>query len=156
MTSKSQYALQVAIPRVAISIVGGALFYLCWMAMFIVLPTEVSPILRGLLWAAAPIVTALGFFTGAALVGHFRRLPRLTLGQLYLYPLVGCSLGAAAVFAFGPMLIVFAMCLMGSLSMVFLEWVCVHKLGAGDDCDEKPANQAAERTSATRFDSNRQ
>jgi hypothetical protein len=144
MAVKSQYAAQIAIPRVAISIVTGALFYLAWMAAFIVLPTEASSLLRGLLWAAAPVVTALGFLTGSVLFSRFRRLPRLTLGRLCLFPLIGCVLGASAVFPFGPMLIVFGMCLGGSLSMVLHELVWLRKIGAAHGGHEESTDQAAE------------
>lgn len=144
MTANSQYAVQVGLPRVAVSMASAALFYLCWMAVFIVLPTEVSPLLRGFLWVAAPIVTALGFLTGAALFSHFRHSPRLTLGRLYLYPLVGCSIGAAAVFPFGPMLIVFGMCLAGSISMVIHEVVWHQRIGAARDNHQESASQTPE------------
>jgi hypothetical protein len=38
-----------------------------------------------------------------------------------IWPLIGCSLGAAAVFWFGPMLIVFGMFVAGTASVVVRE-----------------------------------
>ena len=69
------------------------------------------------------MITALGFSAGAILFIRFRRLPCPPLPRLYLYPLIGCSIGAAVVFPFGPMLIVFGMCLLGSFSMLLFELV---------------------------------
>jgi hypothetical protein len=92
------------------------------MALFLVCYAYLSPLFRGLLWIPAPIITGLGFFAGAALFIRLRRLPHPPLLHLYLYPLIGCSIGAAVVFPFGPMLIVFSMCLLGSLSMLLFEF----------------------------------
>jgi hypothetical protein len=98
------------------------------MVLFLVSTPYHSRFSRGLLWIVAPVITALGFFAGAALFNRFRRLPRLPLSRLYFYPLLGCSIGAAVVFPFGPMLIVLGMCLLGSLSMLLFEFVAFRRL----------------------------
>jgi hypothetical protein len=109
--------------RFVVSVLLGACFYLVWMGLFLVSIPYQSPFSRGLLWILAPVITALGFSAGAVLFIRFRRLPCPSLLRLYLYPLIGCSIGAAVVFPFGPMLIVFGMCLLGSLSMFLFEIV---------------------------------
>jgi hypothetical protein len=100
------------------------------MALFLVCSAYYSPLFRGLLWIIAPIITGLGFFAGAALYIRFRRLPHPPLLRLYLYPLTGYSIGAAVVFPFGPMLIVFGMCLFGSLSILLFELVDFRRFAA--------------------------
>lgn len=122
MNSRLQHVLIVSVPRFVVSVLFGAVFYVAWMALFLVCSAYRSPLLRGLLWILAPIITGLGFFVGAALFNRFRRLPHPPLLRLYLYPLIGCSIGAAVVFPFGPMLIVFGICLFGSLSMLLFEF----------------------------------
>ena len=121
MTSQSQYVLRISAPRFAVSVVSGAAFYLAWMAVFLVSRPCHSPLFRGLLWILAPIATGLGFSAGAALFVRFRHLDHLPLRRLYGYPLTACSVGAAVVFPLGPMLIVFGMCLLGSLAMLLFE-----------------------------------
>jgi len=56
--------------------------------------------------------------------------------QLWVWPFVGCSVGAAAVFWFGPMLIVFGMFATGTLSVALREVVLlrsVEKSRTGQD-----------------------
>jgi hypothetical protein len=105
-----------------VSVLFAAGFYLGWMALFLVCSPHLPAVGRGALWIVAPIMTSLGFTAGAVLFTHIRRLRQPSLGQLCLYPLIGCSVGAAIVFPFGPMLIVFGMCLLGSLSMLLFEF----------------------------------
>jgi len=130
MNSRLQHVLIVSVPRFVVSVLFGAVFYVAWMALFLVCSAYCSPLLRGLLWILAPIVTGLGFFAGAALFIHFCRLPHPPLQHLYLYPLIGCSIGAAVVFPFGPMFIVFGMCLLGSLSILLFELVDFRRFAA--------------------------
>jgi hypothetical protein len=123
-----------------VSVLFGAVFYLAWMALFLVSSPYHSRLFRGLLWTLAPIVTALGFFAGAALYSRLRRLPHPPLRRLYCYPLAGCSIGAAVVFPFGPMLIVFGICLLGSLAMLLFELVDLRKsaAAAGAEAECRP------------------
>ena len=130
MNFRSQHILRVSVPRFVVSVLFGAAFYVAWMALFLVCHPNCSALFRGLLWILAPIITGLGFFAGAALFIRFRRLPHPPLLRLYLYPLIGCSIGAAVVFPFGPMLIVFGMCLLGSLSILLLELVDFRRFAA--------------------------
>ena len=130
MNSRKQYFLRVSVPRFAVSVLFGAAFYVAWMASFLVCSAYLSPLFRGFLWIFAPIITGLGFFAGAAFFIRFCRLPHPPLLCLYLYPLTGCSIGAAVVFPFGPMLIVFGMCLLGSLSILLFEIIDFRRFAA--------------------------
>ena len=131
MTSRFQHVVGVSGRRFVVSVLFGAAFYLAWMAFFLASSPYHSPLFRGLLWIVAPIVTALGFSAGAAFCIRFRRLPHPPFRHLCLYPLTGCSIGAAVVFPFGPMLIVFGMCLLGALSMLVFEVVDFRRFAAG-------------------------
>ncbi len=94
-----------------------------WMAAFICLKDTGGQAVRALFWLAAPAATALGFAVGAALHERLTERRRDSFPRVYLWPLVGCSVGAVAVFPFGPMLIVFGMFLMGTASMILRELV---------------------------------
>lgn len=135
MKFRLQYVIRVSGPRFVVSVLSGAAFYVAWMALFLLCSAHCSPLVRGLLWILAPVLTGLGFLAGAALFSRVRCLPHLRLGRLYLYPLIGCSIGAAVVFPFGPMLIVFGMCLLGSLSMLVFELVDSRRFAATTPID---------------------
>jgi hypothetical protein len=115
-------SLHVSLSRFVVSVLFGAGFYLGWMALFLICSPHLPPLGRGALWILAPIVTGLGFAAGAVLFNRIRRLRQPAFGQFSLYPLIGCSVGAAVVFPFGPMLIVFGMGLLGSLAMLLFEF----------------------------------
>jgi len=131
VTSRGRYIFGVAGPRFVVSILLGAGFYLGWMGLFLVSRSFHTPLLRGLLWIIAPVVTAFGFYVGAVLFARLGGSGRLRVRRVYLYPLVGCSVGAAVVFPFGAMLIVFGMCLGGSLGMLVFEIVGFRGFAAG-------------------------
>lgn len=95
-----------------------------WMAAFIFLKDTGGQVVRVLLWLVAPVVTALGFAVGATLHERLTEGRRDSFARLYLWPVVGCSVGAVVVFPFGPMLVVFGMFLMGTASMILRELVC--------------------------------
>lgn len=109
--------------RVVCSVLCAGGTYFVWMATFIFLRDAGGQAVRALLWLVAPVVTALGFAVGAALHERLAEGRSDSFARVYLWPLVGCSVGAAAVFPFGPMLIVFGMFLMGTASMILRELV---------------------------------
>ncbi|MDH4241087.1 MAG: hypothetical protein OEW48_16130 [Phycisphaerae bacterium] len=135
MNSRLQHILRVSVPRFVVSVLFGAAFYVAWMALFLVCSGYCSPLFRGLLWILAPVITGLGFFAGAALYIRLRRLTHPPFLHIYLYPLTGCSIGAAVVFPFGPMLIVFGMCLLGSLSILLFEFVDFRRFASTTQAD---------------------
>ena len=109
--------------RVACSVLCAGATYFVWMAAFISLKDTGGQVITALLWVAAPVATALGFAVGAALHERLTEGRHDRFRRVYLWPLVGCSIGAAVVFPFGPMLIVFGMFLMGTASMILRELV---------------------------------
>ena len=117
----------------AISVVGAGLFYICWLAVFI--PAFKTGIvgLQIVGWLSAPLVTGLGFATGLWIGERVLRTRASGFLHVLVWPLVGCSIGAAAVFAFGPMLIVFGMFAAGAASVVFREGLLMCWGGARKD-----------------------
>ena len=84
-------------------------------------PSACPAVLRGIGWLSAPLVTAAGFAAGLWIVERLLGAARTRFSRIFAWPLVGCALGAAAVFWFGPMLIVFGMFLAGTVSVVLRE-----------------------------------
>ena len=103
---------------VASSILCAAVLYFLWMGTFILLSGHVGEAAKGFLWVLAPVVTAAGFAVGLAMSERPLTSRRVSFGRIYVWPLVGCAVGAAAVYWHGPMLIVFGMFLMGTASVV--------------------------------------
>lgn len=137
MVSRFQHAIRVSVPRFVVSVVSGAAFYVAWMAVFLVSRPYHVPFLRGLLWILAPIVTGLGFSAGAALFTRCSNLAGIPFRRLCCYSLCGCCIGAAAVFPFGPMLIVFGMCLLGSLAMLLFELADFRRFASNAEADHR-------------------
>jgi len=113
--------------RIIISVIFAGIFYTGW--MFIAIPVLKSGPLfaKALCWLSAPVVTASGFACGIAifelLPGTRKSKPR----DIILWPLASCSIGAAVVFFFGPMLIVFAMFALGTAGILAKEIVSIKK-----------------------------
>lgn len=109
--------------RVIVSVVFAGIFYVGWMAAAI--PVLKSGVLwaKAICWLTGPLITSAGFACGIAifelLPGTRRSKPR----DIVLWPLVSCYIGAAIVFPFGPMLIVFAMFTLGAASIFIKEIV---------------------------------
>jgi hypothetical protein len=137
MTSKSKHVIRISAPRFVASVVSGAAFYVAWMAVFLVSHPYHSPLFRGLLWILAPITTGLGFSAGAVLFMRFRHLAHIPFRRLCCYPLLACSVGAVVVFPFGPMLIVFGMCLLGSLAMLLFEFADFRRFTATTEANRE-------------------
>ena len=74
-------------------------------------------------WLSAPVVTAAGFAAGAALGERLTRVREARFWRILPWPLVGCAVGAGAVYWFGPMLIVFGMFAAGTASVLVREVV---------------------------------
>ncbi len=112
-----------ALVRIAFSLLCASIFYLAWMAVFLLATSADSPAVETILWLLAPVVTAAGFATGAAIMERRAGKTRVPFLRIYLWPLIGCAAGAGAVYWFGPMLIVFAMLAAGSASIALRETV---------------------------------
>ena len=75
----------------------------------------------------APVATALGFASGLYLHERATGARKARFLSALGWPLAGCVVGAAAVYWQGPMLIVFGMFVLGTVSVVLRELVFRHK-----------------------------
>ena len=112
--------LWISFLRVISSLLVGGLFYLIWLATFLFASPK-NTVIEVFLWLIAPIITGIGFTAG---VNILNRLVNANDGQflhILIWPLTGCILGALIVYSFGPMLIVFSMLALGTLSILIRE-----------------------------------
>jgi hypothetical protein len=101
----------------ALSLVCGGGFYTAWLAAYLLVARLDQQAVDIILWLLAPVITAAGFALGMALAERWTRRARTPFLRLYAWPLVGCAVGAGAVYPFGPMLIVFGMLTAGTASV---------------------------------------
>jgi hypothetical protein len=120
MNSKRLFGL---FGRVIVSVIFAGIFYFCWMAIAIPVLKSDLFFAKVLCWLSAPVVTAAGFACGIAIFELLPSTRKSELRDTVLWPLIGCSIGAAVVFPFGPMLIVFAMFALGAASIFTKEIV---------------------------------
>jgi hypothetical protein len=109
--------------RVAVSLAFAGIFYLVWMGAFLLTRTLESPILEALGWLLAPVVTAAGFTIGMLLGESGAGRRKSGFLRVFLWPLIGCVIGAVSVAWLGPMLIVFGMLAAGAASAALRELV---------------------------------
>ncbi|MGD9404172.1 MAG: hypothetical protein PVH95_03390 [Anaerolineae bacterium] len=112
-----------AILRIAFSLVCAIVFYIAWMAAFILAARLDSPVLETILWLLAPVITAAGFATGIAVRERLAGTKRSCFLHIFLWPLIGCAVGAGLVYSLGPMLMVSAIFFTGTASMALREVV---------------------------------
>ena len=113
--------IKQAILITAFSLLGGGIFYALWLAVFLVLAKSDDPTHETLLWVLSPIVTAIGFTLGALVANRILKKKKTPFLSVYFWPLVGCIFGAILVYWYGPMLIVFSMLAVGTLSIFLRE-----------------------------------
>jgi hypothetical protein len=111
-----------SLARVAISVLGGGLFYSLWLVAFLE-----SSILQIAMWFLAPVVTAVGYALGIVLGERLTKASPTRFDRILIWPLIGCIVGAGIVVWFGPMLIVFGMFLLGTASVIMREWVMLRE-----------------------------
>lgn len=116
----ARYLWQVFV-RAAVSLLCAGIFYFAWMAVFLLAAGLDSSVT--ILWLLAPVTTATGFATGSAVSERLTGARKTKFLRLFTWPLIGCVIGAVAVYGFGPMLIVFAMLAAGTASVVLREVV---------------------------------
>jgi hypothetical protein len=107
--------------RIASSLLGGGILYSAWMAAFLLTLDVESRLLRPALWLSAPVLTGIGFAVGVVSFDRFTGMRKTGFWSILVWPLVGCGIGAAVVYWFGPMLIVFGMFLAGTVSVAVME-----------------------------------
>ena len=110
-----------AVLRLVSSLLGAGLFYLAWMAAFLVATRSGSVAAETVLWLLAPVITAAGFAVGITVAERLAKNERTSFIRIYVWPLVGCAIGAGVVYPFGPMLIVFGMFAVGTVSVAVRE-----------------------------------
>ncbi len=113
----------VALGRVASSIIGAGIFYFFWLAAFLLTKDFRGGISEAVFWLLAPPITAAGFTVGIVLFDHIAKASEPRFSSTFLWSLIGCVFGAAGMYWFGPMLIVFGMFLAGTASIIIMEAV---------------------------------
>lgn len=115
--------LSGGLARVAFSLLCAGIFYSLWLGAFILFAESGRSFVKVIGWLSAPVATATGFTTGIVILEHLARKSRPNFFHIFIWPLIGCAIGAAAVYWFGPMLIVFGMFAAGTASVVLRELV---------------------------------
>lgn len=110
-----------ALARIAFSLLCAGVFYFAWMAAFLLATRSQSPALEAFLWLLAPVITAAGFTVGIIIPERIIRPRRGRFLRTFLWPLIGCAIGAGIIYSFGPMLIVFGMFAVGTMSVALRE-----------------------------------
>jgi len=113
----SRYDVGRIVVKMFASLLGGGLAHFAWLAVFLSTLTLDGVAWRATLWLLAPVVTAVGFAAGAGLFERLTDTVSARFLELYCWALVGCVLGASAVYWYGPMLIVFTMLVSGTASI---------------------------------------
>ncbi len=115
------------IVKTAVAILCAGLFHVFYLAVFLVTFRSCGPILRGLILMAAPVFNATGFTVGIWFCERHDNRRRFV--HILPWPLIACSLGAAAICWRGPMLIVFGMFAAGTASVILREVVAAQSKG---------------------------
>jgi len=113
----------ISVLRVGASLFFAGVVYLLWLAAFIPIMKADSRIGSMAGWTSAPVVTALGFTYGVLIFNRIAKAQEASFVRVFPWALIGCGVGAAVVYPFGPMLIVFGMFAAGTACMVVREVV---------------------------------
>lgn len=105
---------------VAVSILAAGFFHIGWLAAFIPAAKSGVVALKILGWIAAPVVTALGYAVGLR-IGE-RLLTTRKPDFVFVWPLVGCVIGAVGLSWLGPMWIGIGTCIGGTVSVMVREF----------------------------------
>jgi len=118
-------SLLAVVVRVACSLIFAGIFYTGWMAVAIgAFKRGIdSVVVEVVVWLCAPVVTGAGFAVGVEFFQLLSGAGRSKFVDIYKWSLIGCAVGAGAVFPFGPMLIVFGMLVLGTASVTLREFV---------------------------------
>jgi hypothetical protein len=110
-----------ALLRVGIAVLFAGIFYTGWLAAFLaVFRYTMLPLI--IAWQVLmPAATAFGFAVGMLLAERLVGVRREGFLRMFLWPFGGCVLGALVIVWYGPMLMVFAMFLAGTGSLVLRE-----------------------------------
>lgn len=111
--------------KVTVSLLCAGISYSVWLAAFLVAAELGSSVVETIGWLSAPVATAVGFAIGITIFECVTRARRTSFLRIFAWPLIGCALGAGAVYWFGPMLIVFGMFALGTASVALREMVLI-------------------------------
>ena len=106
---------------VAVSILGAFVFHAGWLAAFIPAVKSGVFVLKIIGWIAAPVVVAAGFATGLWMGERWLTQRKTDFLRIFLWPLVGCTLGAIALCWIGPMWVGIGTFVGGAASVVVRE-----------------------------------
>ena len=106
---------------VAVSILAAGVFHIGWLAVFIAAAKSGVMALKILGWMSAPVVTALGYAVGLWMGERLLTQRKTDFLQIWVWPLVGCTLGAMALSWVGPMWVGIGTCIGGAASVVLRE-----------------------------------
>jgi hypothetical protein len=114
--------LIVAITRVFVSFLGAGLANFIWLAAFLTFAEKPpgGPV-SWLLWVLAPPTIALGYSFGIILFDWYALKYKSSFLSVLPLPLVGCIIGAAIAFQFGPMFIGFGTLALCGIAVVLRE-----------------------------------
>ena len=88
---------------VVASVLMAGVFHIGWLAVFIPAAKSGVMALKILGWMSAPVITALGYTTGVWWGERLLTTRKIDFLRTFVWPLVGCTLGAIALAWIGPM-----------------------------------------------------
>ena len=101
-------ALIGAIRRVFSALLFARIFFGGWVAatdsVMSLVPEEGSSFLRTIYSMLIPVVTAAGFAAGTWVAERLGGTRKTRFSRMFVWPLVGCAVGAAAIFLIGPLM----------------------------------------------------
>ena len=113
--------------KVVVSFLCGGGFYSAWLAAFLLVGRFEGSVLEAVFWLLAPVVTAVGHAVGVTLFERLAGEAGEGFLRILVWPLIGCAVGAGAVYWFGPMLIVFGMLAAGTVGVALREAIRLAK-----------------------------
>ena len=111
---------------VAVSILAAGVFHIGWLAAFIPAAKSEVMALQTLGWMLAPAITAVGYAAGLWMGERLLTTRTTAFLHILVWPLVGCSLGAAALCWIGPMWAGIGTVIGGAASVVLREVKLIH------------------------------
>jgi len=125
-----KYLLWGSLLRVSCALFFGGIFYAFWLLVFLGINPQ-GGFLETLSWISAPLVTGVGFALGTYTYNKVRHGDQGGFFRIAIWPITGCTIGALAVYWYGPMLIVFSMLAAGALSIFFRDVILLRVSGKG-------------------------
>ncbi|MHB8863271.1 MAG: hypothetical protein ACYC6N_12750 [Pirellulaceae bacterium] len=106
---------------VTVSVLVAGVFHIGWLAAFIPAAKSGITALKILGWLSAPVVTAVGYALGLWMGERLHTTRKIDFLRIFVWPWVGCSLGAAALSWIGPMWVGIGIVIGGTASVMLRE-----------------------------------